>query len=117
MNVKRYGQQIVVWRLLRLDSLERTADSIDAAKEGSASAYPPPDDESAATGIGRTIQNGVTWIKMDLDPRPAGEVTIRYEFRAGLVRLGIVPRDYPRPDVLNRREKAQGFDPKYCPQP
>lgn len=81
------------------------------------SVYPPPDDESAATGIGRTIQNGVTWIKMDLDPRPAGEITIRYEFRAGLVRLGIVPRDYPRPDVLNRREKAEGFDPKYCPQP
>jgi hypothetical protein len=80
-------------------------------------AYPPPDDESAATGIGRTIENGVTWIKMDLDPRPAGEVTIRYEFRAGLVRLGIVPRDSPRPDVLNRREKAEGFEPKYCPQP
>ena len=89
----------------------------DAAKERSANAYPPPDDESAATGIGRTISNGVTWIKMDLDPRPAAEVTIRYEFRAGLVRLGIVPRDDPRPDVLNRREKAQGFDGKYCPQP
>ena len=89
----------------------------DAAKERSANAYPPPDDESAATGIGRTINNGVTWIKMDLDPRPAGEVAIRYEFRAGLVRLGIIPRDYPRPDVLNRREKAEGFEPKYCPQP
>jgi hypothetical protein len=79
-------------------------------------AIPPPDDESAATGIGRTIENGVTWIKMDLDPRAAAEVTIRYEFRAGLVRLGIVPRDYPRPDVLNRRERATGFEPKYCPQ-
>ena len=89
----------------------------DTGKERSANPYPPPDDESAATGIGRTVQNGVTWIKMDLDPRPAGEVTIRYEFRAGLVRLGIVPRDNPRPDVLNRREKAEGFEPKYCPQP
>jgi hypothetical protein len=88
----------------------------DAAKSRP-NAYPPPDDESAATGIGRTIDNGVTWIKMDLDPQPAGELTIRYEFRAGLVRLGIVPRDYPRPDVLNRREKAAGFEPKYCPQP
>ncbi len=89
----------------------------DAAKSRGANAYPPPDDESAATGIGRTINNGVTWITMDLDPRPAGEITMRYEFRAGLVRLGIVPRDYPRPDVLNRRERAEGFDPKYCPQP
>jgi hypothetical protein len=94
-----------------------TSANRDAAKERSANAYPPPDDESAATGIGRTINNGVTWIKMDLDPRSAGEVTIRYEFRAGLVRLGIIPRDYPRPDVLNRREKAEGFDPRYCPQP
>lgn len=89
----------------------------DAAKSRATNSYPPPDDESAATGIGRTINNGVTWIRMDLDPRPAGEITMRYEFRAGLVRLGIVPRDYPRPDVLNRREKAEGFDPKYCPQP
>ena len=87
----------------------------DAAK--SASSYPPPDDESAATGIGRSVRNNVQWIKLDLDTRPAAEVTIRYEYRASLVRLGIIPRDYPRPNVLDRRERAQGFEPKYCPQP
>jgi hypothetical protein len=87
----------------------------DAAK--SARSYPPPDDESAATGIGRSVRNDVQWIKMDLDSRPAGEITIRYEYRAALVRLGIIPRDYPRPNVLDRRERAQGFEPKYCPQP
>ncbi len=93
--------------------------SRDAAKQRSASPsyYPPPDDESAATGIGRSVPNGVQWIKMDLDPRPAGEVKIRYEYRSALVRLGIIPRDYPRPDVLNRRERAKGFEPKYCPEP
>ena len=93
--------------------------SRDSAKQRSVSPsyYPPPDDESAATGIGRSVSNGVQWIKMDLDPRPAGEVTIRYEYRSALVRLGIIPRDYPRPDVLNRRERAQGFEPKYCPEP
>src|SRR5215813_5337535 len=32
----------------------------DAAKS-LPNVYPPPDDESAATGIGRTIGNGVTW--------------------------------------------------------
>lgn len=89
----------------------------DAAKSRSAPAYPPPDDESAATGIGRSVRNDVQWIKMDLDERPAGEITIRYEYRAALVRLGIIPRDYPRPEVLDRRERAQGFEPKYCPQP
>ena len=93
--------------------------SRDSTKQRSVSPsyYPPPDEESAATGIGRSVPNGVQWIKMDLDPRPAGEVTIRYEYRSALVRLGIIPRDYPRPDVLNRRERAQGFEPKYCPEP
>ena len=95
--------------------LSRSEGSRDAAK--SARPYPPPDDESAATGIGRSVRNDVQWIRMDLDSRPAGEVTIRYEYRASLVRLGIVPRDYPRPNVLDRRERAQGFEPKYCPQP
>ncbi len=99
------------------ESSARNQGGRDAAKSPSARAYPPPDDESAATGIGRSVRNDVQWIKMDLDTRPAGEITIRYEYRAALVRLGIIPRDYPRPDVLDRRERAQGFEPKYCPQP
>ena len=89
----------------------------DSTSTRSVPSYSMPDDESAATGIGRTVRNGVQWINMDLEPRPAGEVTIRYEYRAALVRLGIIPRDYPRPNVLDRRERAQGFEPKYCPQP
>jgi hypothetical protein len=89
----------------------------DSARSKSVPSYPMPDDESAATGIGRSVRNGVQWINMDLEPRPVGEVTIRYEYRASLVRLGIIPRDYPRPNVLDRRERAQGFEPKYCPQP
>ena len=88
-----------------------------ASKDKSVTPYPLPDDESAATGIGRTVHNGVQWVHMDLDPKALGEVTIRYEYRASLVKLGIIPRDYPRPNVLERREKASGFDPKFCPQP
>ena len=91
--------------------------SRDAARPKSLPGYPPPDDESAATGIGRSVSNSVQWIKMDLEPRAISEVTIRYEYRASLVRLGIIPRPYPRPDVLDRREGAKGFEPKYCPQP
>jgi hypothetical protein len=89
----------------------------DAARPKSLPGYPPPDDESAATGIGRSVSNSVQWIKMDLEPRAISEVTIRYEYRASLVRLGIIPRPYTRPDVLDRREGAKGFEPKYCPQP
>jgi hypothetical protein len=99
------------------ESSARSEGGRDAAKTRNAPANPPLDDESAATGIGRSVRNDVQWIKMDLDARPAGEITIRYEYRAALVRLGIIPRDYPRPDVLDRRERAQGFEPKYCPQP
>ena len=88
-----------------------------SAEKSRVESYPPPDDESAATGIGRSVRNDVQWIKMDLDSRPAGEVTIRYEYRPALVRLGIIPRDYPRPGVLDRRERAKGFEPKYCPEP
>ena len=89
----------------------------ESAKQRSVPSYPAPDDESAATGIGRSVRNDVQWIKMDLDSRPTGEIMIRYEYRASLVRLGIIPRDYPRPQVLDRRERAQGFEPRYCPQP
>jgi hypothetical protein len=88
-----------------------------AANKRTAPSSPPPDDESAATGIGRSVRDDVQWIKMDLEPQPAAEISIRYEYHAALVRLGIIPREYPRPDVLDRRERAKGFEPKFCPQP
>jgi len=76
------------------------------------------DDDYAATGIGRSVQNDVRWINMSLDSRPVGEVTIRYEYYSALVRLGIVPRRYPRPDPLRRRESASGFeDRRFSPEP
>jgi hypothetical protein len=84
----------------------------------SADAYPAPDDDYAATGIGRNVHNDVRWVNMDLQPRPVSEVMIRYEYRAALVRLGILPRPYPRPDTLRRRENSTGFqDHQYSPEP
>ncbi|HYJ88586.1 MAG TPA: hypothetical protein VEW46_21140 [Pyrinomonadaceae bacterium] len=78
---------------------------------------PVPDDDYAATGIGRSVQNDVRWVNMDLDSRPAGEVLIRYEYYPALVRLGIVPRHYSRPDSLRRREGATGFeDRRFSPE-
>ena len=80
---------------------------------------PQPDDEYAATGIGRSVQNDVRWVDMDLDSRPAAEVMIRYEYYPALVRLGILPRRYyERPDLLRRREGARGFeDRRFSPEP
>jgi hypothetical protein len=91
-----------------------------APSSKSAEAYPGPDDESAATGIGRNVHNDVRWINMDLENRATSEVTLRYEYRAGLVRLGIRPYSYPypNPDTLPRRERASGFeDRRYSPEP
>ena len=77
-----------------------------------------PDDDYAATGIGRSVHNDVRWVHMDLDSRAAAQVTIRYEYYQALVRLGIVPRPYPPRDTLTHRERATGFeDRRFSPEP
>jgi hypothetical protein len=79
---------------------------------------PRPDDEHAATGIGRSVAHDVTWIDMRLEQRPAAEVSIRYEYRDALVRLGVLPRPRPYDDPLRRRERSRGFeDSRYSPEP
>jgi len=95
------------------------ARSQDSARPGKGQVVPQPDDEYAATGIGRSVHNDVRWVNMELDSRPAGEVVIRYEYYSALVRLGVLPRPYyPRPDPLRRREGARGFeDRRFSPEP
>lgn len=80
---------------------------------------PDKDDEYAATGIGRSVGNDVWRVEMDLESQPVADVTIRYEFRDALVRLGVLPRTYPpRPDPLRRRERSRGFeDGSFSPEP
>jgi len=87
-------------------------------RDKAAKPYPAPDDESAATGIGRSVGNDVRWVNMQLEPRAVSEITIRYEFYQGLVRLGILPRPYQRQDSLRRRENVRGFqDRRFSPEP
>lgn len=77
----------------------------------------PSDDEYAATGIGQSVRNDVRWVEMELDSHSAGEVTIRYEYYAALVRLGIKPR-FSNTQTLPRRERATGFeDRRFSPEP
>jgi hypothetical protein len=71
----------------------------------------PSDDDYAATGIGRSVRNEVRWIQMDLESRPAGEISIRYEYYSTLLRLGVAPRPYDV-DPLRRREQSRGFSPE-----
>jgi hypothetical protein len=76
------------------------------------------DDEYAATGIGRSVANDVRWTYMDLEDSPVVAVSMRYEYRPALVRLGVLPRPYPSPEPLQRRERARGFrDGQFCPEP
>ncbi len=105
----------------REESKSRSGDAPAASGRAgtTAEAYPRPDDESAATGIGRNVQHDVSWVNMDLVSRAAGEVTIRYEYRDALVRLGVFPRRYPREDALRRRERSTGFEDRggFSPEP
>ena len=85
----------------------RSADGVNESR----AAAPVPDDEYAATGIGRNVRNDVRWVHMDLDSRAAGEVLIRYEYYSALLRLGVVPRHTSR-EPIQRREDSRGFSPE-----
>ena len=71
-----------------------------------------PDDEYAATGIGRSVHNDVRWVQMDLESRPLAEFSIRYEYYDALLKLGILPRRNYEPYPIQRREDSRGFSPE-----
>jgi hypothetical protein len=73
-------------------------------------------DEYAATGMGRRTGHAVEQVWLNLEDTPDRTVSIRYEFRQQLVRLGILP-PAGRVDPLERRERARGFVPDFCPVP
>ena len=73
------------------------------------------DNEYAATGMGRRTGHAVETVYLDLEETPAASMSIRYEFRPQLVRLGILPRDLAY-DPLQRRERARGFEGGFAPE-
>ena len=81
---------------------------------------PSLSDELAATGIGRELGHEVRRSEFDPEDAPAARLELRYEYRAALARLGVVP---PRvrsswEDPLARRERARGFeDSDFAPDP
>jgi len=74
-------------------------------------------DEYAATGIGRRTDHAVRQVSLDLETTPAASISIRYEYRAQLVRLGVLPSRPADLDPLDRRERARGYEPGFCPDP
>jgi len=86
--------------------------SSEASRDRRGVVSPYPDDEYAATGIGRSVRNDVRWINMDLESQPAGELSLRYEYYSTLLRLGVVPQPPREPYPLQRRENSRGFSPE-----
>jgi hypothetical protein len=91
------------------------AASESAAQAGSVSQKRALDQEYAATGMGQRTDHAVTQVWLDLEQAPAQTVNIRYEFRAQLVRLGILPAARTV-DPMDRRERARGFEPGFSPE-
>ncbi len=98
------------------DRIERRADGPQPAAEAAAANGRRADEEYAATGMGRRTSHVVTQVSLDLETTPAQTVDIRYEFRQQLIRLGILPIS-PTRDPLERRERAEGFEPGFSPAP
>ena len=82
--------------------------------EASANRAKKAEDEYAATGMGRATDHAVTRVWLDLEDSPASTINIRYEFRPQLIRLGVLPAPHTT-DRLERRERARGFEPGFCP--
>jgi len=76
------------------------------------------DEGYAATGIGRETEHRVTRVSMELEDSPAACISLRYEYRSELIRLGVLPPVYFFPSPLERREHAHGFeDGGFAPDP
>lgn len=91
----------------------------EGSAQSGARAVEPADEDYAATGMGRSVGHDVRFINLDLERHPSAEVSIRYEYRPALVRLGILPRPHTATrDPLRRRERARGFeDGRFSPEP
>jgi hypothetical protein len=102
----------------RPEEQSRAESSAGRDRKGAGVVAPRGEDEYAATGIGRPVDHNVSWVHLDLERRPAAEVTLRYEYRDALYRLGVLPRPRYEDGALRRRERARGFsEPDFCPEP
>lgn len=85
-------------------------------QESKARASRDVSESMAATGIGRQQSHRVSSVEMELEDDPAAVISLRYEYRPELIRLGVLPT---RPQTgLKRREQATGFEEmEFAPDP
>ena len=115
----RRRDEIAIAPSLPQPLLERGAenDSADAAPHAKAlgETKAMAKDELAATGIGREVEHRVVQVEFDAEDVPASTVSVRYEYRDALVRLGVLPAV---DEDLARRERARGFaESGFAPDP
>lgn len=99
----------------RADERARRDGPASAAPSAKSAPAPKESEQFAATGIGERTDFPVSWTSFDEEDRPAARVSVRYEFREELVRLGVLPRE--RGEELYARDRARGFSPEYAPDP
>jgi hypothetical protein len=93
-----------------------SSDARGKSDSAAAAAERKAENEYAATGMGRRTDHAIEQVWLDLEDTPAQTLDIRYEFHPQLVRLGILPPERSV-DPLQRRERARGFEPGFCPDP
>jgi hypothetical protein len=77
------------------DPAKASAEARSQAKQRAGSAAPP--DETLGTGHGRALDSPVRIARFEREPGPPAEViVIRYDSRANLVALGVIPPERPR---------------------
>jgi hypothetical protein len=83
------------------------ADAAGAAPSAKAQAAPAPGRSFPGTGWGDPMHDRVQMVEFDAEPTPVENVTVRYEYRAALQALGVLPRPERR-DRLTQRERGEG---------
>ena len=102
----------------------RAKDSAPPAQEkslGAAEGGVPAQDEAptreadryAATGIGERTNFPVRWVRFEEDPAPVASISLRYEYRRELIRLGVLSGE----GDLYARDRGRGFEREYAPDP
>jgi hypothetical protein len=70
-------------------------------------------DSYAATGIGERTNFPVRWVHFEEDPVPMASISLRYEYRRELIRLGVLSGE----GDLYTRDRGRGFEREYAPDP
>ena len=94
------------------EAKRETENRADSARRAPGSPAPAPERSYPGTGWGDRMDDRVRLVDFTPESVPAEQVTVRYEYRAALVALGILP-DYARLYERERGERGFAKPPRY----